>query len=421
MLTDQACRNARPADKPQKLFDGGGLFLLVTAKGFKSWRLKYRFGGKEKLLTIGAYPETSLRSARDRRDEARRLLREGIDPGEQRKAVMARRRWGIDEARTFEAIARLWHGRHCPGWKPKHAQDVIGSLENEIFPTLGRRDIGEIRGSEILQLLLAIQQRGAIETAHRIRARISSIYGMAIAADLVAADPAAKLSQALRPIGKRMFPALLKLDSAQTFLRTMEEQPADPTTKLASRLLALTAARPGMIRFAELREFEGLDTAEPVWRVPADKMKLLLDEASQEAFEFVIPLSRQAVDAVRVAVAYSTGRTYLFPSARHPRRPFSENALSTNYRRVPGFGGRHVPHGWRASFSTIMNQRALDQDRPGDRAVIDLMLAHKPAGVESRYNRAAYMDRRRQIAQEWADLLLKGFAPPDVLLSGPRR
>lgn len=247
------------------------------------------------------------------------------------------------------------------------------------------------------------------------------MYQFAIASELAELDPAASIGAALQKVVKRMQPALTRLKDAQAFLRAVEAEPAHPTTLLASRLLALTAARPGMIRFAQPEEFEGLAGNDPIWRVPAEKMKLFRAESEQEAFEFIIPLSQQAVETVQVAKVLAGRRAYLFPSARHSHRPITENALNVNYRRVKGWGGRHVPHGWRASFSTIMNERAIDLDRPGDRAVIDLMLAHQTSGVESRYNRAAYMPRRRTIAQEWADLLLEDFPHPETLLGSLRR
>lgn len=421
MLTDQACRKAKPATKAWKLFDEKGLHLLVTPSGFKSWRLKYRFGGKEKQLVFGPYPEVSLREARDRRDDARRLLRDGSDPGLEQKRQQARRRSGVDQIRTFRSAALHWHALQMPGWKPKHAAEVLSSLESEIFPTLGAMALDEIRPADIRDLLVAIQARGALEAAHRLRARISRIYELAIASDLAETDPAASIGAALRPKVKRMHPALLNLKDARAFLSRIESDVGFPGMKLASRLLALTAARPGMVRFAEIQDFEGLDGSEPIWRVPADKMKLALAESEQDAFDFIIPLARQSVEAIRVAADLAGRRKYLFPSMTRPNRPMSENALNANYRRDTTFGGRHVPHGWRASFSTIMNERAIDLDQPGDRAIIDLMLAHKPGGVEAHYNRAAYMKRRRIIAQDWADMLLEGAVPPEALLNGPRR
>lgn len=421
MLTDRECRALAPGEKVYKRADEKGLHLEVKPSGFKTWGFKYRFAGKEHRIYFGPYPEVSIREARDMRDEARRQLRHGIDPGDERKRVAARRRSGVEISRTFRAIAERWHGLQLDGWKPKHAADVLHSLETEAFPAIGGKGLDEIKPADIRELLLAIQERGATEAAHRLRARISAIFRFAISLDLAEADPAAALKDALRPIRKRMLPALLKLDDCRAFLRALEAEPAYPTTLLASRLLALTAARPGMIRWAQLAEFEDLDGAAPIWRVPAEKMKLERAEAEQEAFEFIVPLSRQAVETVRVAARLAGRRDYLFYSARHPYRPMSENALNVMYRRIPAYAGRHVPHGWRSSFSTIMNERAIDLDRPGDRAIIDLMLAHKPAGVEAHYNRAAYMNRRRELAQEWADMLLEGFSSPAELIDGPRK
>lgn len=420
MLTDRECRSAQAGPKATKHFDGYGLHLLVTPKGFKSWRLKYRFGGKEKQLVFGPYPDISLREARNMRDDARRLLREGIDPGEEHRRAKLRRTAPVDPETTFKAIATRWHELQAPQWKDRHANDVIRSLKAEVFPAIGGKSLGEIRARDIRELLLAVQKNGAIETAHRLRQRISAVFRFAIASELVDVDPAAAIGAALHPVVKGKQPALLKLKDAQAFLRAYEAEPGHPTTKLASRLLALTAARPGMIQLAQISEFEDLDGTEPIWRVPPGKMKLGKAKSEQEAYEFILPLSRQAVATVKAAATHARNRCYLFPSARHSHRPMTDNALNVAYRRVAGFEGRHVPHGWRATFSTIMNERSIELDRPADRAIIDLMLAHEPSGVEARYNRASYMPRRRKLAQEWADMLLEGFAAAEQLVDGRR-
>lgn len=412
MLTDKECRAAQPGPRPVKLFDGHGLHLYISKTGFKSWRLKYRFEGREKQLTFGPFPQVSLKAARDQRDAALRLLREEKDPGEQ--PLQAR-------SETFRAVALRWHALQMPGWKPKHAADVLASLENEIFPAIGAKQLAAIRPSDVRVLLEAVQNRGAVETAHRLRGRISAVFELAIAEDLVDADPAASVRAVLRPIANRLRPALTSIEACRALIAALEQLPLHPGTKLASRLLALTAARPGMIRWAEPCEFEDLDGAKPIWRVPAAKMKLTRHESEQDAFDFVLPLSRQAVATVQVALDLAGTRKYLFPSHWHTHRPLSENALVAAYRRVPGNSGKHVPHGWRASFATIMNERAANAGRPGDRAVIDLMLAHQPRGVEARYNRAAFMPQRRALAQEWADLLLHDLAGPEELLEGRRR
>jgi integrase len=403
------------------MFDGQGLHLYVTLTGYKSWRLKYRYEGKEKRIVFGPYPEVSLREARDMREAARRLLREGVDPGEEHKRKSLLRTSATDPDSTFRAIATRWHELQAPLWKDRHAHDVLASLEGEVFPIIGAKRLTSIKPVDIRKLLETVQNRGAVETAHRIRQRISAVYRFAIASDLAEIDPAAAIGAALKPVVRGKQPALLKIAEARAFLLAYEREPGHPTTKLASRLLALTAARPGMVQLAEIGEFEGLEGDSPIWRVPAVKMKLGKLKSEQTSFEFIVPLSTQAAETVRAAAGYARKSKYLFPSARHSHRPISDNALNVAYRRVAGFEGQHVPHGWRASFSTIMNELAIDNDRPGDRAIIDLMLAHEPSGVEARYNRAAYMPRRRKIAQEWADMLAKDAPPPSELLLLPRR
>lgn len=412
MLTDKECRGAQPRDKPFKLFDGHGLHLFVSPSGFKGWRLKYRFAGREKQLTFGPYPLVPLREARELTQDALRNLRRGIDPADRPSDA---------PAPLFRTAALRWHSLQLPGWKPKHAADVLASLETEVFPKLGDKRLDAIRPADVRAVLEAVQDRGAVETAHRLRGRISAVFQLAIAEELVEIDPAASVKAILRPIVNKLRPALVDLDACRDLLRALEAQPLHPGTKLASRLLALTAARPGMIRWAEAREFEGLDGKDPLWRVPAAKMKLGRAESEQDAFDFVLPLSRQAAETVRVALDLAGQRKYLFPSHWHSHRPLSENALVKAYLGVPGNRGRHVPHGWRASFSTIMNERAASAGLAGDRAVIDLMLAHQPKGVEARYNRAAFMPRRRELAQDWADILVKGLPGPAELLEGLRR
>lgn len=413
-MTDKHCRAAKPADKPYKLADQHGLHLLVRPTGYKVWRQKYRFDGRERQLVHGPYPEVSLAQAREAMLEARALLRKGIDPGAPTAQPEA-------DQLTFKQMAEKWLTLQRDGWKPKHADTVEGRIAADLYPALGEKPLTSIRPRDLETALTAVQARGATEVAHRLRQYASAIFDCAIALDHADTNPAASLSRALKPVPKRRYPALLQIEQLRALLRALESEPGQPATKLASRLLSLTAARPGPIRFAEAKEFEGLDGEEPIWRIPAAKMKLELAESQQNAFDFIVPLSAQAVELLRVAITQAGKRKYLFPSIRHSHRPISENALSTAYSRLPGFGGKHVPHGWRSSFATIMNERAADLDRPGDRAIIDLMLAHRPTGVEATYNRAAYMKRRRQIAQEWADLLCVGLKDPAELVEGPRK
>jgi integrase len=427
MLTDLKARQAKAREKDYKLADACGLYLFVTRTGFKSWRMKYRFGGKEKRLTFGPYPEVSLAEARERRDGARRLLRDGRDP----MVEAVRRRLGAsaDHAATFEMVARNWHAMHQPRWTPIHGQDVLTSLERDVFPLIGSLPIKEIDAPLVLSVLRRIEARGSIETAKRVRQRMSAVFVHSISEGVCAGDPASMVTKALVPRrkpGKQ--PALSDVEKLRELLRLAEASGASPVTKIASRLLALTAVRPGAVRGAAWSEFEGIDWSAEVathhhaiWRIPPERMKLALERKDDVGFEHIVPLSRQSVDALRAIRPLTARYKFIFPSTRHSHRPMSENAIGYLYNRV-GFHGRHVPHGWRAAFSTIMNERAERTGRATDRAVIDLMLAHLPVNkVEGSYNRADFNPRRREIAQEWADLLMDGMPQPADLLLGPRK
>ena len=416
MLTEIQCKAAKAADKPYKLADAGGLYLLVTATGYRSWRMKYRFERKEKLLTFGPYPEIGLKDARRMRDEARRVIRDGLDPSAVNRSAAAE----ADGSRTFETIARDWHSRQSSIWTPTHAKDVLGSLVDHVFPTIGALDVATIRSDQILKIVRAIEARPAIETARRVRQRISAVFGFAIAESRATVDPAASIVGALQPLLKGRQPALMTLKDARALLVAAEASTAHPITKLASRFIALTAIRPGVVRLLPWEELE-LEGDNPLWHVPAERMKLTVQRKQDERYDFLVPLARQAVEVLTVARQLNPRGKIVFPNQRHAHRPMSENAVGYFYNRLPGYRGRHVPHGWRATFSTIMNEHAQALDRPADRAIIDLMLAHLPGNVEGKYNRAAYMPRRRALAQEWADMLLDGLPPAEALLIGPRR
>ncbi|WP_343227764.1 tyrosine-type recombinase/integrase [Sphingobium phenoxybenzoativorans] len=407
--------------------DSGGLYLYVAKTGLRSWRMKFQFQNKEKLLTFGPYPEVSITAARDKRDEARRLLRENIDPSGARQRARAEKeeiRVAKAKEMTFEKVARDWHALQSPRWAPVHAADVITSMERDVFPDLGKLTLREIEPPTVLATLRKVEARNAIETARRLRQRISAVFAYAMSEGFAATDPAAVVMRALKPLPKKgKQPAIVKLDQVRKVLVAAEGSGASPVTKLASRLLALTGVRPAVVRGVTWDEFEDVDwTGEaigprrPIWRIPAARMKLVLDRKDEEAFEHIVPLSWQAVEVLRETRRLSGRGKLVFPGHRHAHRPLSENAIGYLYNRV-GFHGRHVPHGWRAAFSTIMNERAERAGSRHDRAVIDLMLAHMPKDkVEAAYNRAAYLTRRRELAQEWADMLIVDLMPPADLL-----
>ena len=401
MLTDAKLRQIKKPEKPMKLADAGGLHLFLTPAGGKHWRWRYKIDGREKLLSLGSYPDITLAQARTARDDARVTLKSGQDPAVAKKLAKL-----AAPGRTFEAMARAWHKQMLPTWTERHGYDVLNSLETLVFPTLGAMDIASITPPMVLKVLRAIEQRPAIETARRVRQRMSATFVYAIASGMAEQDPAAIVTGALAPLAKGRQPAITDLVEARAMLVKAEAEKAHPTTKLALRLLALTAVRPGELRGAQWEEFVFGD--DPIWLIPAERMKMKRPHA--------VPLSRQAIEALQ-AVKVLTGRsTLVFPCTRHAHRPMSENAIGYLLNRA-GYHHRHVPHGWRATFSTVMNERYRQ-----DRHIVDLMLAHVPKDrTESAYNRALHLDRRRELAQAWADLLLEDARPAADLLHGPRR
>ncbi|WP_198162035.1 tyrosine-type recombinase/integrase [Sphingomonas sp. TDK1] len=420
------CRKAAARDKPYKLTDANGLYLYVTPAGAKSWRFKYRFGARadgktgqvERKLVFGAYPEMTLQEARDSRDAARKLLRDGIDPGVRRRQQQAAA--ALTARVTFESVARDLHQVRSRTLDARYSQQIMERLERHAFPDLGALPITEITAPLVLEVIRAVEETGALEMAHRVRSHISDVFVHAIATGRGMSDPAAIISKALVARTPKLRPAQTKIESARSALIAVESQPVYWGTLLASRLMALTAARPGVVQLAERSEFEQLDTPNPIWRIPAAKMKLTRTQKRDLAYEFVIPLSTHAVAVVKLAQDLS-GSSYLFPGYSDPRKPISNSTISKRYRDA-GLTGKHVPHGWRASFSTIMNEQAALEDRLTDREIIDMMLAHIPGGVEVVYNRSLYMGRRREIGQAWGDMLMKGIpAPADLIMRGARR
>jgi integrase len=431
MITEMVVRNAKPRDTSYKIADAQALYLYVTPSGFRSWRYNYRFAGKSKTLVLGDYPTLSLKLAREKRDQAREALRGGRDPGIMKKLGV----YKVGGERSFEAVARKWHDASKRRWRERHVDDVLRSLERDIFPLIGPMDVDAIDEPLLLSVLQQIEKRGAIETAHRVRQRCERVFKAAKSLGMTRNNPASDLGEFLQPFSKaRRWPALIDLPDVRELTKTLDSAAASPVTKLASRFLSLTAQRPGMIAAAEWKEIQGVDfddplipAKDPCWVIAAKKMKM--DRTKEEsAKDHLVPLSAQAVETLRAAWTLSATSPYIFPSGRSVFEPMSSNALNVFYKRE-GFQGRHVPHGWRSSFSTIMNlhyERLLTgNDRILiERLIIDLMLAHIPPGLSANeldYNRGAYLERRREIAQEWADLLLDGAAPAMAMLEGRRR
>ncbi|MBS1093870.1 tyrosine-type recombinase/integrase [Gluconobacter wancherniae] len=400
VLTDVAVRKAAPKESPYKLSDSQGLYLLVKPNGTKLWRLKYRFGGKEKALSFGAYPEVSLINARRARESAREELRNGQDPSLTRQQKRAE---AVRTDNQFRTVALAWIAAHGKQWTPQHRSEVQSTLERFAFPKIGGLSLDAITPPIALDVVHSIEKRQAGETARRVRQRMGAIFAYGIACGLGTSNPADQIKGALAPLRKGQQPAIIHLEPLRRMMRRIEHTPSHPITQLALRFLALTSVRSGEVRGMLWTELE-----DDMWVIPPERMKMRR--------EHVVPLSTQARAIIQI-IRPLTGRGPLvFPNARWAHKPMSENAMGYLINRA-GYAGQHVPHGFRASFSSIMNER-----RPEDRAIIDLMLAHVPKdAVEAAYNRAQHMERRKQISQDWADLLLKDAMPSRDLLQTVRR
>ncbi|HHQ4634551.1 TPA: tyrosine-type recombinase/integrase [Aeromonas veronii] len=381
-LSDITAKQAKYTGKPQKLSDEKGLFLLVNQSG-KYWRLKYRYGGKEKTLALGVYPEVSLKEARAKRDEARRQIAEGVDPGLVKKQSKIANKLASEN--NFEALAREWHQSQLALWSPGHATRVIESLEVDAFPDLGLVPVTELTAPMILEALRKVERRGATETAGRILQRVSAIMRYAIQTGRASYNPAQDLKGALKATKQEHRPALPRSELSE-FFRRLEAEPLNPATRLALHLLMLTMTRPGEVRFARWDEFD-MERAE--WRIPAARMKMRT--------EHLVPLSRQAL-AVLDELRQLTGHCeLLFPSERKLTNPMSENTLSYAMGRM-GYKGIACPHGFRALASTTLNEEGFDPD------VIERQLAHAERNkVRAAYHRAEYLDDRRKLLQWLAD------------------
>lgn len=426
-LTAIQVRNAKPGDRPYKLADGGGLYLYVMPSGSKSWRMKYRFEKREKLLTFGMYPHTGLVEARAKREATKDALRAGRDPGGERAAAKVVK----PVADSFEAVARAWHDSQRPRWSPGQAALILRAMERDAFPDLGKRPIGDITVPDVLTMLRKIEDRGSVETAKRVRGYISGVFRRAVAEQTIPFNPAADIKDALRETEKgSKQPAIVEVPGLIALQQSIDRSSSGPVVKLASRLVALTVVRVGVLRAAPWTEFLGIDWDDvdapcptAIWRVPAARMKLEVESKGDAAFDHDVPLPPQAVEVLR-ALRLITGKCeFLFPSYKSTAIPMSDAALSTVYKRR-GFKGIHVPHGWRAAFSTIMNEWAVENGKEGDRLVVDLMLAHAPRGAsasEFAYNRARFTARRRELASVWAGMITEGLIAPNDLLDGQAR
>lgn len=386
-LSDSAIRSAKPSGKPRRLFDAGGLYLEVSPAGGKLWRLKYRFGGKEKRLALGAYPVIGLKDARDKRDKARKLLDAGVDPSEQRKAEKAA--GGERAANSFEVVAREWFAKQSTQWAPNHAGKIIARLERDLIPWLGARPIAEITAPELLKVLRRIEDRGALETAHRAVQNCGQIFRYAIQTGRAERDPAADLRGALTPWKPVHFASITDPVKVGELLRAMDAVRAGLIVKSALRLAPLLFVRPGELREAKWAEID-LDAAQ--WNIPAERMKMREPH--------LVPLSTQAVAILRDLHALTGTGPHVFPG-RTQRTAMSNNAVRLALRRMGYEKDQMSGHGFRAMARTILDE--VLHVRPD---YIEHQLAHAVRDPNGRaYNRTAHLPERRAMMQQWADYL----------------
>ena len=385
-LTDTTIKNAKPGVKPIKLSDERGMFLLVTPKGGKWWRLKYRFDGKEKLLSLGVYPDVGLKDARVRREEARKLLADGIDPGANRKAVKASGE--LRAANSFEVVAREWYDKFASSWVPDHGNRIIRRLERDVFPWIGAKPVADVTAPDLLDVVRRIESRGAIETAHRTLSNCGQVFRYAIVTGRAVRDPSPDLRGALSPTKGEHFAAVTEPMQVAELLRTLDGYEGTFTVACALRLAPLVFVRPGELRNAEWSCID-LDAAE--WRYTVTKTKS----------QHIVPLSTQAVEILREIQPLTGASRYVFPGARTNGRPMSDNAILAAMRRMGIAKDEMSGHGFRAMARTILDE--VLGVRPD---LIEHQLAHAVKDPNGRaYNRTAHLPERRKMMQQWADYL----------------
>lgn len=392
-LTDTAIRKAKAPSKTTKMFDGRGLYLELSPAGGKWWRWKYRFEGKEKRISFGVYPEISLKDARDKCYEARKQLSAGIDPGEARKAVKLAEAGG----ESFEAIAREWHAKFAPGWVDSHGERILKRLEKDVFPWLGKVPIGDIKPIAVLSVLRRIENRGALETAHRALQNCGQVFRYAVSSARLEGDPTRDLRGALPVPKEKHHASITDPKRVGELLRAIDAYEGGFVTKSALRLAPLVFVRPGELRKAQWNE---IDFEKAEWRIPAARMKM--------REQHIVPLSRQALEILRdleprtnrPLLARPNAPRYVFPGERTRERPMSENAVLAALRRMGYAKDEMTGHGFRSMASTLLHEMGWMHQ------AIERQLAHAERNaVSAAYNFAEHLPERRKMMQEWADHL----------------
>jgi integrase len=384
-LTNAAMRAAKPTQKPYKLSDGGGLYLLINPNGALWWRLKYRFEGREKLLSLGVHPHISLQQARALRDDAKKAIANGTDPSAKRQAEKS------STANSFEAVAREWLSLQEKKLAPATYAKAVWTLETLVYPYIGSRPITKLTAADVLKVLKRIEGRGIHETAHRTRQRCSQVFRYAVQTERAAHDVTADLRGALAPVVSEHHAAITEPVRIGELLRAIDGYTGHSVTAYALKLAPLLFVRPGELRHAEWTEFD-LDGPEPQWRIPAEKMKM--------GEQHLVPLSKLALALLRELQPVTGRGPYLFPSIRSRTRPMSDNTVNAALRRLGYTSEEMTGHGFRSLASTCLNEQGYHPD------LIELQLAHAERNkVRAAYNKAQRLPERRKMMQAWSDYL----------------
>ena len=389
-LTNTTAKNAKPKSKPYKLSDSGGLYLYVHPSGSKTWRLKYRLDGKERVLTIGKYSPNadigySLAKARITRDQAKELLATGVDPSldKQRKKLENK----IKQSDTFKLIALEWWNTKKSGWSKDHAEAVLHTLKQNIFPFIGQCPIADITPPELLKVIRKIENRGALEMAAKVLQRCNAVYRFAITTGRANYNPATDLREALKTPERRNHAALSAKELPE-FMRKLSKYDGHIQTRLATELIVLTFVRSGELRGARWDE---IDWEQKQWRIPKERMKM--------KEEHIVPLSSQTLSILEQLKKINGHRNLIFPSQQNANKSMSENTILYALYRM-GYHSRATAHGFRQTASTILNETGFSPD------AIERQLAHGERNkIRAAYNKAEYLPERKKMMQWWGDYL----------------
>ncbi|ECI4703972.1 TPA: tyrosine-type recombinase/integrase [Salmonella enterica subsp. enterica serovar Uzaramo] len=384
-LTARQISTAKPTEKPYKLSDGGGLYLLVNPNGSRYWRMKYRYAGKEKLLSIGVYPDVTLAEARDKRTQAKRILAAGDDPSEVKQAEREAKNLAVNN--SFELLALEWHEHKKPNWSSGYADDIMEYLRKDIFPYIGKKAITDIKPITMLSVLKKMEERGVLDKLKKTRQACRQIFTYAIITGRAEFNPVTDLAGALKTPKQQHFPHLMPAQIGP-FIHAVNTYSGSKVTRIATLLLMYTSVRTIELRASEWTEF---DLDNDLWQIPKERMKMRRPH--------LVPLSRQVKSHLLELKEITGWGKYVFPGRNDAHKPMSEASINQVIKRI-GFAGKVTGHGFRHTMSTVLHEKGFNS------AWIEAQLAHADRNtIRGTYNHAQYIDGRREMLQWYADYL----------------